>query len=372
MPVVAAVDARAGGPRYNGRVEPRVGVVGAGWSGFSPTTEGVSYKELMFEAARSAYADAALNPRNDIDSFVCASEDFEEGTSIFDEYVPDQLGAVQRPVQTVAGDGLFALATGVMLIRSGLARRVTVEAHSKASEVVSHGRVERMALDPVLNRPLGMPAAVVAGQEMQRFLHLSGWTEDDCAAVALRNRDHARGSRRASYADVVDPAPTFEPLTADQTASSADGCVVLVLAAADVGGDDSAWLDGVGWSQDAPSLESRDWDRALATTRAAESAYARAGTAPGAVDVAEVDDGFAFKQLQHLDALGLGALDPSRVNRSGGALGEGYLHEANGLARALACVERLRAGDAGLAIAQSSRGVPSSSAAVAVFRAPGA
>jgi acetyl-CoA C-acetyltransferase len=72
----------------------RVGVAGVGWSGFSPTTEGTSYKELMFEAARSAYADAGVDPRSDIDSFVCCSEDIEEGTSIFDEYVPDQLGAV--------------------------------------------------------------------------------------------------------------------------------------------------------------------------------------------------------------------------------------------------------------------------------------
>jgi acetyl-CoA C-acetyltransferase len=349
-------------------MEPRVGIVGAGWSGFVPATEGVSYKELMFEAARVAYADAGLDPRTQIDSFVCASEDFEEGTSIFDEYVPDQLGAVQRPVQTVASDGLFALATGVMLIRSGIARRVAVESHSKASEIVSHGRVERMALDPVLNRPLGMPAAAVAGLEMRRFLHVSGWTQDDCAAVATRNREHARGNPRASYANVVDGSPTFEPLTADQTADGADGCVVLVLAAEDVAGDGAVWVDGVGWNQDAPSLESRDWDRAAAAMRAAETAYARAGVAPSAVDLAEVDDTFAFKQLQHLDAVGLQALDPARVNRSGGALGEGHLHEANGLARALAAVEHLRDGDGTTAVVQSWRGVPSSSAAVAVLR----
>ena len=126
----------------------RVGVAGVGWSGFSPTTAGISYKELMFEAARQAYADADLDPRSEIDSFVCCSEDIEEGTSIFDEYVPDQLGAVQRPVHTVASDGLFGVATAIMLIRSGVASTVAVESHSKASDIVSTGRIDRFAMDP--------------------------------------------------------------------------------------------------------------------------------------------------------------------------------------------------------------------------------
>jgi acetyl-CoA C-acetyltransferase len=352
-------------------MEPRAGIVGVGWSGFSPTTEGISYKEMMFEAARTAYADAGLDPRTQIDSFVCASEDFEEGTSIFDEYVPDQLGALQRPVQTVASDGLFALATAVMLVRSGIARTVAVEAHSKASNVVSHGRVARFALDPVLNRPLGMPAVAVAGLEMRRYLHLSGHTEAECDEVAERARVRARANPRASYAEApLDAgAPLWDPLTRGQAARSADGCVVMVVAAEDAasGSSPAVWVDGVGWSQDAPSLESRDWDRASATLHAAEAAYARAGTAPAGVDLAEVDDTYAYKQLQHVDALGLEALDPERVNASGGALGEGHLHEANGLARALACVERLRGGEARTAVAQAWRGVPSSSAAVAVM-----
>jgi len=348
-----------------------VGVVGIGWSGFSPATPGVSYKELMFEAARVAYADAGLEPRRQIDSFVCASEDFEEGTSIFDEYVPDQLGAVQRPVQTVASDGLFAIATAVMLIRSGIARTVAVEAHSKASDVISHGRIERFALDPVLNRPLGVPALAVAGLEMRRYLHESGKTADDCVSVAARNRDHARANPRASYADVADPTPLFDPLTSEQAAKSADGCVVVVLAGEDRGRHAAVWIDGIGWSQDAPSLESRSWGEAIAARRAGEMAYAQAEVGPRDVDLAEVDDTFAYKQLQHLDALGLQELDVDRVNRSGGALGEGYLHEANGLARFLACVEQLRAGEGRVGVAQSWRGVPSSSAAVAVVRGAG-
>jgi acetyl-CoA C-acetyltransferase len=348
-------------------VEPRVAVTGVGWAGFAPTTDGISYKELMFQAASRAYADASVDPRREVDSFVAASEDIQEGTSIFDEYVPDQLGAVQRPVHTVAGDGLHALATGVMLIRSGVANVVAVEAHSKASDVLTQGRIDAFALDPVLNRPLGVSVLAIAGLEMRRYLYASGRTEADCAAVALRNRTHARANPRASYADVADAALLFDPLTRDQAATAVDGCVVVVLAAQDRAGGDPVWVDGVGWNADSPTIESREWERAGYAERAAAQAFDRAGLAPDDVDLAEVDDTFAYKQVQHLDAMGLGALDPGRVNVSGGALGEGYLHEANGLARALACVERLRAGDARVAVAQSWRGLPSTSGAVAVM-----
>ena len=278
-------------------------MAGVGWSGFSPTTEGTSYKELMFEAARSAYADAGVDPRSDIDSFVCCSEDIEEGTSIFDEYVPDQLGAVQRPVQTVASDGLFGVATAVMLIRSGVASTVAVESHSKASDVVSLGRVDRFAMDPVLNRPLGVSSTALAGLEMRRWLHVTGRSEAECADVAARNRAHAATNPRASYADVRDPTPSFDPLTREQAAEPTDGCVVLVLTTEERTPGGGVFIDGIGWSQDAPSIESREWDRAAAAERAARAAYDRAGIEPGDVELAEVDDTFAYKQLQHLEAL---------------------------------------------------------------------
>jgi acetyl-CoA C-acetyltransferase len=107
------------------------------------------------------------------------------------------------------------------------------------------------------------------------------------------------------------------------------------------------------------------------------------------VDLAEVDDLYAFRELQHLEALGMGSatevaglladgeLDPDGdlpVNVSGGSIGQGNLFEANGLVRVLECVEQLR-GEAGerqvdegfVAVAQSARAVPSTSAAVAVL-----
>ena len=380
--------------------EPRVAVVGVGHAGFAPVTAGVSYKELMFEAAQRAYHDAGVDPRTEVDSFVCCSEDLLEGTSIFDEYVPDQLGAMQRPVQTVAADGLFGVATGMMLIGSGLASIVAVEAHSKVSDVRTLGAIEAFALDPVLNRPLRFPTHAVAGLDMNAFLERTGLTEEHCAMVAAKNRSNALDNPRAAYPaalavdDVDDSAPVAWPLRELEVAARADGCVVVVLAAEERARElteGPVWLLGAGWASGSPTLESRTWGETEPVTTAAESAYRQAEiTDPQEeIDLAEVDDTYAYKELQHLEALGLGdaaalaqlleegELEPGGdlpVNVSGGSLGQGNLFEANGLVRLLECVEQLRdeAGErqvdeAYVAVAQSARAVPSTSAAVIVL-----
>src|SRR5205085_4201234 len=122
---------------------------------------------------------------------------------------------------------------------------------------------------------------------------------------AQNNRANARANSRASYTFVNDPAPLFEPLTRELVAEPADGCVVMVLASEEGAGPNPVWIEGVGWATDAPSLESRTWGRAAATQKAAEGAYRRAGVGPDDVDLVEVDDRFAYRQLQNLDAMGL-------------------------------------------------------------------
>jgi acetyl-CoA C-acetyltransferase len=292
------------------------------------------------------------------------------------------------------------VATALMLIRSGAAGVVAVEAHSKVSDVLTLGAIEQFAMDPVLNRPLGVPALAVAGLDMNAFLERTGLTEEHCAMVAAKNRTNALDNPRAAYPadvtaeDVEDSGPVYWPLRELEVAGRADGCVVVVLAAEERAGDLTeapVWALGAGWSSGSPTLESRSWGEADFVARAAERAYAMAGVEdPGEeIDLAEVDDVFAFKELQHLEALGLGtvgklaemleggALDADGelpVNVSGGSLGQGNLFEANGLARLLECVEQLR-GEAGerqvdeayVALAQSWRGVPTTSAAVIVL-----
>ncbi|HKX25068.1 MAG TPA: acetyl-CoA acetyltransferase [Actinomycetota bacterium] len=377
----------------------RVAIVGVGHAGFAPITAGVSYKELTFEAALRAYGDAGIDPRKDVDSFVAVSEDLWEGTSIFDEYVPDQIGAALRPVHTVSADGLFAVASAVMLIRSGAARVVAVEGHSKASDILTLGAIHQFAMDPVFNRPLGVSPLAVAGLEMNAYLDATGTTEEHCALVVEKNRRNALDNPRAAFpteieaGDVLRSDPMWWPLKGLDVARRADGCVVLVLADAERAAeltDAPVWVLGVGWSSGSPTLESRLWTEADYVRRAADRAYdqARLGS-PRDVDLAEVDDTYSYRELMHLEALRLarpGEAGPMMeegafgrggelpVNASGGSLGQGHLFEAAGLARTLECVLQLRgeAGerqvdDAGVAVAQSWRGVPSASAAVAVF-----
>jgi acetyl-CoA C-acetyltransferase len=378
----------------------RVAIVGVGWYGFSPLSPEVSYKEMVYAAAVQAYADAGVDPRKDIESFVTVAEDFHEGTSIFDEYTPDQLGAALKPMHTITGDGLHGLATAYMLILTGQFDLVAVEAHSKASNILTLDEVTAYAQDPLLNRPLRLNTHFVAGLEMNRFLHESGNRREHCAAVVVKNRLNALNNPSAPYAanltveDVLDGPPLAWPLGKFETADHADGAIVLVLASetrAKYLTDRPVWILGAGWANDSPSLESREWGRVPYIQKAAQLAYRQAGirNPKSAIDFAEVDDLYAYKELQSLEALGL--CDAGRagfltvegftasdgelpVNVSGGSLGMGNLLDATGLARALEVVLQLR-GEAGkrqlkgikTGLAQSWRGVPTTSGAVVVM-----
>jgi acetyl-CoA C-acetyltransferase len=378
----------------------RVAIVGVGWYGFRPVSPEVSYKEMTYQAAVRAYADAGVDPRKDIESFVTVAEDFHEGTSIFDEYTPDQLGAALKPMHTIAGDGLHGLATGYMLIRTGQFDLVAVEGHSKASNILTLPEVTGYAQDPILNRPLRLNTHFIAGLEMHRFLYETGATREQCAAVVVKNRRNALLNPSAPYgadltmAEVLNGPPVSWPLGKRETAEVADGAIVMVLASEKLAKtltDQPVWVLGAGWCNDSPSLENREWGRSPYIEQAARMAFRQAGInhPRGVIEFAEVDDTYAYKELQSLEALGLvlsgeaGVLTEAGytamdgelpVNVSGGSLGTGHLLDATGLARALEVVLQLR-GQAGArqledvqtGLAQSWRGAPTTSGAVVVF-----
>jgi acetyl-CoA C-acetyltransferase len=377
-----------------------VAIIGIGWAGFKQSTPDYSYKELMYEAAIRAYTDSGVDPRRDIESFVTVAEDFHEGTSIFDEYVPDQLGAVMKSMHTITGDGLQGLATAYMLIRTGQFDIVAVEGHSKASNILTLPEITSYAQDPVLNRPLRFNTHFIAGLEMNRYTYETGTTREQCAAVVVKNRFNALSNPSATFGanltinDILYGPVLSWPLGQRETSKEVDGAVVMVLASESAAknlSDKPVWIHGCGWANGSASLESREWASVPYISQAARMAYQQAGIQNPAqvVDFAEIDDTYAYKELQAFEALGFcepgeagsltldGYTSPYGtipVNVSGGSLGVGHLLDATGLARTLEVVLQLR-GEAGVrqlkdvevGLVQSWRGVPTTSGAVAVL-----
>lgn len=377
----------------------RVAIIGIGFSPLASATPACSFKELVFETAQKAYADAGIH-FDEIDSFVTCAEDFNEGISIFDEYTPDQLGAVKKPMHTLTQDGLHGIADALMQIRSGIAEIVVVEAHSKASNIQTPDWILDYALDPVYNRPLGFTPHAIAALEMNHFLSQSGITASQCAQVVVKNRRNAGRNPSAAYpfdndlAEIESSPYLAYPLREAELAKNADGCVVIVVANEAKGlkpPSHPVWILGSGFASDSPTLESRHWNNAEYIRLAARAAYRQAGIKSAReIDFFEVDDTYAYKELQHLIAIGLydnpakagraieaGDTRPdgkTPVNVSGGALGMGLPLEASGLYRIVELVLQIR-GQAGerqlphpkIGLAQSWRGVPTTSGAVVVL-----
>ncbi len=377
----------------------KVAVVGAGFTPLRPLSPEVSFRELIFEAAVRAYQDAGITHQQ-IDSVVGVAEDFREGTCIFDEYTPDQLGAVQKPVQTVAGDGLQGLATAWMILQAGAAEIVVLEGHSKASNILHPAHIEAMALDPTYVRPHGWNPIFVAGLEMRRYLHQSGNTAAQAARVSVKNKRNALRNPIAAYSAEISveqalaSRPVAEPLTELQVAAPADGAFVFVIAHEKVLPrlkGQPVFVDGIGWTSDTCNLPTRDWARAVYAEKAAQRAYQMAGirNPSDELDFAEVDDTYAYKELQHLEALGLAPAGQAGklleqgvferegkfpVNVSGGSLGCGHLHDASPLRGLLEAILQLRgqAGQRQLPKARrglvcSWRGVPTATGAVVIL-----
>lgn len=377
----------------------RVAIIGIGSTGFRPVTPDLSYRELIFKAAVKAYQEAGLHPQ-EIDTFISATEDFIEGYSIADEYIPDQLGAVLKPVQTVCADYLQAIGVGYMLINTGRFNTVAVEAHSKVSNIKTLDDVKAFAMDPVHHRPLKENADLLAGLEMRRFLAETGNTEEQCAMVSVKNHKNALYNSDAGYAavysveDVLNSEPIATPLKLLDKAQTSDGCVVCVLASEEVAKSickNPIWINGVSWFSVEADICGRDLSQAEYAKLAANRAYEMAGIKHPAseIDFAEICDEYSYKELQHLEALGLarkgqsGAMTaegatsiegPMPVNLSGGSLGVGHTFEASGGMKLYEAVLQLRhqAGErqvknARTGLVQAWRGTPTGTGVVAVL-----
>jgi acetyl-CoA C-acetyltransferase len=373
----------------------RIGIIGIGWYGFKPNTREVSFREMMFEAAVRAYEDAgSINPRNEVDTFISCQEDFWEGIAISDEFAPDPIGGAMRPTMTVTGDGLQCVTHAVMHIFSGLAEISVVEAHSKASDILTLSDIIEFAMDPIYIRPIAtkfsLPYHFIAGLEANLYMKLKGITREDLALVVKKNKKNGLKVSRAAYAanieveNILNRKMIVEPLTDLDIAPFTDAAIVVVLASEDIARrytDTPIWIDGIYFATDSSNLETANLGRALYMEIAAEKAYkmAKIESPKNQINVAFVDDRYSYKELQHIEALKLSNNPVSGlregefhvggkipVNPYGGHLAKGVPLEASGLSLLLDAIEFLRNEGYERAVIGSWRGIPTFTGSVAV------
>lgn len=361
-----------------------VAVLGMGICGFTPTSTGLSYREMIAKAAKMAYSDAGVGI-DQIDGAISVEEDLTSGYSIADEYVPDQIGMARKPVYTVPGDFLHGLASAIMQIRTGQFKIMVVESYSKASNILTKDELIRFAFDPIFNR-FGVSPHYLAGIEMRALLLESNYCLEDIADVVIKNRANAIANTNAAYGDrfsindVLGSRMIASPVTELMAARHADGAVVAVIGLDEMAKEYArkpVYISGYGWGSGTSILERREHGMSVGTAIAAEMAYAEAGVAnPGTeIDAFFVSDQYAHRELMHLDALQLCDCDSALVNPNGGSLGVGDLFEANGGARLYEAVSQLRgeAGpcqiDAERVLVHGWRGLPTDSCAVAILDA---
>ena len=299
----------------------KVGVIGAGMTLFRRRLQETP-KELCYEASKMALDSAGLSLA-DVDMVVSGSApDAFDGLHMKGEYYSDGCGALGRPytrVFTGGGTGVFSAIAGWWHVASGLADCVLVVNEEKMSPCQPHAQsVFGHIWDPILDRPLRPNLVWIFAMEMNRYMTVHGIKKEDIALVAVKNKRNAAGHPCAQLADpnitvedVLNSEVMAWPVQRLDISPPSDGAAAVLMASEDFIRKhkirDRAWVSGVGWCIDSTMWTDRDLYFPEYVAGAANMAYkmAKIDRPRRQIDFAEPYDPFDYKELHHLEGLGL-------------------------------------------------------------------
>jgi acetyl-CoA C-acetyltransferase len=352
----------------------RVAVIGVGVTKFGKheRTSG----ELFAEAAVDALADAELPPG--------AVQALYYGNVVGGEtehqlhtgpQAASILGIPTIPTtrfETACASSHAAFRHAVMEIAAGVSDVVLVGGGERVLNVPTADSTEYFAYasDASWEQPLGLTFpgvfALVARAHMAKY----GTTEEQMAAVAVKNHKHGTLNPKAQFQKeitidmVMKSAYIADPLKLYDCCPFTDGGAAIVLASEEVARKHrrAVWVLGTAAASDSMLLgDKKDLSRVTATERAAKAAYQQAGKSPSDVDVVELHDCFTIAEIVATEGLGLfepgaGGVAAERgwtslggkipVNTSGGLKAKGHPIGATGAAQIAEVVTQLR-GEAG-------------------------
>ena len=276
-----------------------VSIIGVGMTEFGERWD-KGLRDLMVEAGTKAIIDAKIDGP-DIDAVYggCMSAGRLTGQEHIGALIADQSGLTPIPatrVEAACSSGGLALRSAILSILSGEHDVVIAGGVEKMSDVGVSQVTTTLggAADLEWESSLGATFPAIYALIARRHMHEYGTTEEQMAAVAVKNHENGSLNPYAQYQykvtlkQVMESAPIAEPLKLLDCSPVTDGAAAVILARDDVARkycDTPIKIRATAQASDALSLHDRaSLTELLATKYAAKHAFERAKMTPKDID----------------------------------------------------------------------------------------
>lgn len=345
--------------------KPLAAIVSAGLSRFGKL-EGLTSREIFAEAAKEAFEKCpGLDPKKHIEGFFVGqmSDSFEKQAHT----APMLLDWIGLPpvtamrVENACASSGSALRCGIFAIQSGMFDVVMVGGVEKMTHLPTADITEilAMASDYPFEQWHGISFPGLFALMAVAHMHKYGTTEEQMAAVAVKNHRHgamnpkAHMQKEITLEDALGSKVICWPLKLYDCSLITDGASCVVITKPELAKkftQTPVYITGSGQAHDTLGLYQReDLTSLRATKLASREALKMAGVKPKDFDVAEVHDCFTIAEIMAYEDMGfckpgegglmveegltqLGGKMP--VNTSGGLKSKGHPVGATGTAQA--------------------------------------
>lgn len=279
--------------------------------------------EIMTRLVSEAVRDAGIS-KEDIQSLVFTLPRPYTRQKYFHTFLVGQLRlACRGSVMEVMGNGMTAALAfdkacdEILLGRADVALALGINMESAVSAAEHMMSSMRTTGDVDFHTSAGFTPIAWYAMDAMRYMHETGATREQLAAVAVKNRHHASLNPLAQYRkpitleEVLAQRPIVEPLGLYDVPPRGDGAACLVLACEEVArslGRPYALVRGRGFYHDG-SHQINDVPNDMiafeAAGRAARDAYAQAGIAASDLDVVELYAPCTIVEILVTEAIGL-------------------------------------------------------------------
>ena len=311
---------------------PRVGIIGIGQSAFKARRDDASYPDLVREAVILALTDAGLE-LDDIEAVVYSlSPDAMVGIGNAERLGIDAVGARNKRflrINTGGATGISSVAAAYYHIAAGACDVILTAGADKVGECGDSQTVLNKIWDPTYERSLPLGTITMLAMSGIRYADKYGMTQEDMAAVVVKNRSHAARNpnahlRKETTIDEVMASRMISwPIKLYDCCPQSSGGGAMVLASEKYIRDrklDAVWITGVGHCTETYYLGDRmgrgftaDHADAYALGQAFQRSYTMAGITDAVkqVHVAELYSPFSNTEFHAIESAGLAGLGQS-------------------------------------------------------------